>query len=61
MLYIGVGPLFLADSTVGDDRLVRRDGVRAVELDTVEFFNLVLGLELVQQERKDIVTFLRAL
>jgi cytochrome c peroxidase len=29
--------------------------------DTVEFFNLVLGLKLVPQEKNDIVAFLRAL
>ena len=29
--------------------------------DTVEFFNLVLGLKLVPQEKKDLVAFLRAL
>jgi cytochrome c peroxidase len=37
-----------------DDRLITLD-------DTVEFFNLVLGLKLVPQEKKDIVAFLRAL
>ena len=37
-----------------DDRLLTLD-------DTVEFFNLVLGLKLVPQEKKDIVAFLRAL
>ena len=29
--------------------------------DTVEFFNLVLGLKLTEQEKKDLVAFLRAL
>ncbi|HYN10492.1 MAG TPA: hypothetical protein VES67_24095 [Vicinamibacterales bacterium] len=37
-----------------DDRLLTLD-------DTVEFFNLVLGLKLVPQEKKDLVAFLRAL
>jgi cytochrome c peroxidase len=37
-----------------DDRLLTLD-------DTVEFFNLVLGLKLVAQEKNDIVAFLRAL
>jgi cytochrome c peroxidase len=37
-----------------DDRLLTLD-------DTVEFFNLVLGLKLVSQEKMDIVAFLRAL
>jgi cytochrome c peroxidase len=37
-----------------DDRLLTLD-------DTVEFFNLVLGLKLLPQEKKDIVAFLRAL
>ena len=37
-----------------DDRLLTLD-------DTVEFFNLVLGLKLTQPEKKDIVAFLRAL
>jgi cytochrome c peroxidase len=37
-----------------DDRLLTLD-------DTVEFFNLVLGLKLVAQEKKDLVAFLRAL
>ena len=36
-----------------DDRLLTLD-------DTVEFFNLVLGLKLVPQEKKDIVAFMRA-
>jgi hypothetical protein len=29
--------------------------------DTVEFFNLVLGLKLLPQEKRDVVAFLRAL
>jgi cytochrome c peroxidase len=29
--------------------------------DSVEFFNMVLGLKLVPQEKKDLVAFLRAL
>ena len=29
--------------------------------DTVEFFNLVLGIQLAAQEKKDLVAFLRAL
>ena len=37
-----------------DDRLLTLD-------DTVEFFNLVLGLKLLPQEKKDIVAFMRAL
>ena len=37
-----------------DDRLLTLD-------DTVEFFNLALGLKLVPQEKKDIVAFLRTL
>jgi cytochrome c peroxidase len=37
-----------------DDRLLTLE-------DTVEFFNLVLGLKLNEQEKKDLVTFLRAL
>jgi cytochrome c peroxidase len=37
-----------------DDRLLTLD-------DTVEFFNLVLGLKLLPQEKQDIVAFLRAL
>ena len=37
-----------------DDRLMTLD-------DTVEFFNLVLGLKLVSQEKQDLVAFLRAL
>ena len=37
-----------------DDRLPTLD-------DTVEFFNLVLGLKLADQEKKDLVAFLRAL
>jgi len=37
-----------------DDRLLTLD-------DTVEFFNLVLGLKLLPQEKKDIVAFLRTL
>jgi len=37
-----------------DDRLLTLD-------DTVEFFNVVLGLKLAAQEKKDIVAFLRAL
>jgi len=37
-----------------DDRLLTLD-------DTVEFFNLVLGTRLTDQEKKDLVAFLRAL
>jgi cytochrome c peroxidase len=37
-----------------DDRLLTLD-------DTVEFFNLVLGTKMTAQEKKDLVTFLRAL
>lgn len=37
-----------------DDRLLTLD-------DTVEFFNLVLGLKLADQEKKDLVAFMRAL
>jgi cytochrome c peroxidase len=37
-----------------DDRLLTLD-------DTVEFFNLVLGLKLLPQEKRDLVAFLRAL
>jgi cytochrome c peroxidase len=37
-----------------DDRLLTLD-------DTVEFFNLVLGLKLTDQEKKDLVAFMRAL
>jgi cytochrome c peroxidase len=37
-----------------DDRLLTLD-------DTVEFFNLVLGVKLSTQERKDLVSFLRTL
>ena len=37
-----------------DDRLLTLD-------DTVEFFNLVLGLKLLPQEKRDLVVFLRAL
>ena len=37
-----------------DDRLLTLD-------DTVEFFNLVLGTKLTQQEKQDLVLFLRAL
>ncbi len=37
-----------------DDRLLTLD-------DTVEFFNLVLGVKLVDQEKKDLVAFLRTL
>jgi len=37
-----------------DDRLLTLD-------DTVEFFNLVLGLKLNEQEKKDLVAFMRAL
>jgi cytochrome c peroxidase len=37
-----------------DDRLLTLD-------DTVEFFNLVLGLKLLPEEKKDLVAFLRAL
>ena len=37
-----------------DDRLITLD-------DTVEFFNLVLGLRLTAQEKQDIVAFMRAL
>jgi cytochrome c peroxidase len=37
-----------------DDRLLTLD-------DTVEFFNLVLGVQLNEQEKKDLVSFLRAL
>ena len=37
-----------------DDRLLTLD-------DTVEFFNLVLGLKLLQEEKRDLVMFLRAL
>src|SRR5437867_7451164 len=37
-----------------DDRLLTLD-------DSVEFFNLVLGLKLADQEKKDLVAFLRAL
>jgi len=37
-----------------DDRLLTLD-------DTVEFFDLVLGLKLLSQEKKDIVAFMRAL
>ncbi len=29
--------------------------------DTVEFFNLVLGLKLTDQEKKDLVAFMQAL
>jgi hypothetical protein len=29
--------------------------------DTVEFFNLVLGTQLTDQEKKDLIVFLRAL
>jgi len=37
-----------------DDRLLTLD-------DTVEFFNLVLGVNLNTQEKKDLVAFIRAL
>ena len=37
-----------------DDRLLTLD-------DTVEFFNLVLELKLLPQEKRDLVAFLRAL
>jgi len=37
-----------------DDRLLTLE-------DTVEFFNLVLGVKLNEQEKKDLVGFLRAL
>ena len=37
-----------------DDRLLTLD-------DTVEFFNLVLGLKLLPQEKRDLVAFLRVL
>ncbi len=37
-----------------DDRLLTLE-------DSVEFFNLVLGLKLNDQEKKDLVTFLRVL
>ena len=37
-----------------DDRLITLD-------DTVEFFNLVLGVKLSTQEKQDLVAFLRAL
>ncbi len=37
-----------------DDRLLTLD-------DTVEFFNLVVGARLTEQEKKDLVAFLRAL
>ncbi len=37
-----------------DDRLLTLD-------DTVEFFNLVLGLKLKEAEKKDLVAFLRVL
>jgi cytochrome c peroxidase len=37
-----------------DDRLITLD-------DTVEFFNLVLGLGLAKQEKEDLAAFLRAL
>jgi hypothetical protein len=37
-----------------DDRLMTLD-------DTVEFFNLVLDLKLLPQEKKDIVAFMRVL
>jgi cytochrome c peroxidase len=37
-----------------DDRLLTLE-------DTVEFFNLVLGVKLNQQEKQDLVAFLRAL
>jgi cytochrome c peroxidase len=37
-----------------DDRLLTLD-------DTVEFFNLVLGVKLADQEKKDLVAFMRAL
>jgi cytochrome c peroxidase len=37
-----------------DDRLLTLD-------DTVEFFNLVLGVKLTQAEKKDLVAFLRTL
>jgi len=37
-----------------DDRLMTLD-------DTVEFFNLVLGVKLKEQEKKDLVAFLRTL
>ena len=37
-----------------DDRLLTLE-------DTVEFFNLVLGLKLTEQEKKDLVAFLRTL
>jgi len=37
-----------------DDRLLTLD-------DTVEFFNIVLGLKLTDVEKKDLVAFLRAL
>ena len=29
--------------------------------DTVEFFNLILGIKLIDQEKKDLVAFMRAL
>ena len=37
-----------------DDRLLTLD-------DTVEFFNLVLDVKLTEQEKKDLVAFMRAL
>jgi cytochrome c peroxidase len=37
-----------------DDRLLTLD-------DTVEFFNLVVGAKLTEQEKKDLLAFLRAL
>jgi cytochrome c peroxidase len=37
-----------------DDRLLTLE-------DTVEFFNLILELKLTEQEKKDLVTYMRAL
>ncbi len=37
-----------------DDRLLTLD-------DTVEFFNLVVGARLTEQEKKDLIAFLRVL
>ena len=56
-----IGPLLLSDSCEKPSRAGPAPTVTLSLDDTVEFFNLALGTQLTDQEKKDLVVFLRAL
>jgi cytochrome c peroxidase len=62
MMAIGDGPIkTFALRGVKDNPPYMHDERLLTLEDTVEFFNLIDGTKLTQQERKDLVEFLRAL